>query len=44
LIKEDVFWTSGTDDGSEGTFGMGPGKPLLPKTAKSEFPQEAKMQ
>jgi len=34
VIKEDVFWTSGTDEGSEGTFGMGEGKPLLPKTAK----------
>jgi len=42
LIKEDVFWTSGTDEGSEGTFGMGEGKSLLPKTAKFEFSQEAK--
>jgi len=38
-----VFWTSGTDEGSEGTFGMGEGKSLLPKTAKFEFSQGTKM-
>jgi len=43
VIKEDVFWTSGTDEGSEGTFGMGVDKPLLPKTAKFDVSQVEKM-
>jgi len=37
LINQSVFWTMGTDEGSEGTFGMGEGKLLLPKDAKFEL-------